>query len=265
MERTNDTIAVAYLARGADSDCFDSFERFTKSYEQCFPGLDHDFYIIFKGFQSVLKLEASKYFFKNIAYTPVYLEDDSFDIGAYIEWANIIHHDKIFLFNTASEILSSNWLLKFANNLAIDDVGLVGATGSYESLNSYNNKFKKFPNVHIRSTGFMIERKMFLNISSRLAIKSKTEALLFESGPNSLTNQVIKEGKKVLLVGRDGRGYCPEHWPISDTFRQGMQKNLLIADNQTRSFANFSVSQKQETADRTWGKFRRNGNRLKFK
>src|SRR3546814_5122769 len=69
------------------------------------------------------------------------------------------------VFNTASEILAPDWLRKLAINLAMPNVGLVGATASYESLNEFNSSFPAFPNVHIRSTAFMIDRKLFLNRS----------------------------------------------------------------------------------------------------
>src|SRR3546814_2930442 len=60
---------------------------------------------------------------------------DLFDIGAYIEWANIIKEDLLCPLNTATEISAHYWLLKLVLNLSPPEIGLVGATASYESLN----------------------------------------------------------------------------------------------------------------------------------
>lgn len=255
MFKQNIRIAVAYIARGADTDWLLSCKRFLNSYERNPPGASHSLYVIFKGFANNNDLDDAKGLFNNVPHEPVFLSDESFDIGAYIEWANIIKEELICVFNTASEILAPNWLHKFAINLAMPDVGLVGATASYESLNELNSAFPVFPNIHIRSTAFMIDRELFCHITERLQIAHKTDAFHFESGPQSLTRQVIAKGKKTLLVGRNGRGYSPQFWPVSDTFRQGTQKNLLVADNQTRNFLSLPWNEKREFVVRSWGDY----------
>ena len=173
----------------------------------------------------------------------------------YIEWANLIQEQLICVFNTASEILAGDWLRKFAVNLAIPNVGLVGATGSYESLYSFDSSFPLFPNIHIRSTAFMIDRGLFLRLTKGHVIASKLDAFRFESGQNSLTQLVLATGKEVLIVGRNGRGYSPQFWTTSDTFRLGTQSNLLIADNQTRSFSAMPWAAKRTSIVRTWGRY----------
>lgn len=255
MYSLNQTIAVAYIARGADKDWLLSSERFLDSYKCNQSGIKHSLYVIFKGFMHNTDLEKAKALFNSIPYKPVYLGDDSLDIGAYIEWANMIEEDLICVFNTASEILVPDWLRKLAINLAMQNVELVGATGSYESLNALNSAFPIFPNIHIRSTSFMIDRKLFVDITKGQKIANKIDAFHFESGPESLTQQVLAKGKDILLVGRNGRGYSPQFWATSDTFRQGTQKNLLVADNQTRNFSLFPWNEKREFVIRTWGKY----------
>jgi len=140
-------------------------------------------------------------------------------------------------------------------NLALPNVGLVGATGSYENLNEYNKDFPVFPNIHIRSNAFMVNRKWFCGITAGLVIADKIDAFYFESGPQSMTRQIIAMGREVLLVGRNGRGYSPKWWPMSNTFRQGTQSNLLVADNQSRNFMAMPWSEKQEFVLKTWGRF----------
>lgn len=252
---SNQAIAIAYLARGADKDSLSSFERFLSSYKRYSSGVEHSLYVIFKGFEHDVDLEKARGLFSSVPYTPVFLADASFDIGAYIEWARMVEEDLICILNTGSEILAPNWLRKLAVNLAMPNVGLVGATASYESLSESNSAFKAFPNIHIRSTAFMIARGLFCNITKDLRIATKLDAYLFESGPKSLTRQVLARGKNTLLVGRNGRGYSPPFWPASDTFRQGMQKNLLVSDNQTRNYLAMPWNEKRECVIRTWGEY----------
>jgi hypothetical protein len=255
LNALNQSIAVAYLARGADRNWFASFQRFLKSY-RCNPsGLSHSLYVIFKGFKNAADLDRATALFNSVRHDQVFMGDENLDIGAYLEWANIAKEDLVCVLNTATEILAQDWLLKLALNLSQPNVGLVGATASYESLNEWHRAFPGFPNIHIRSTGFLIDRNLFLDITKGMKIISKEDAFHFESGPKSLTQLVFARGSEVLLVGRNGRGYPPEFWAASDTFRLLRQKNLLIADNQTRNFSELSWLGKREFVTRTWGKY----------
>ena len=76
----------------------------------------------------------------------MFLGDDSLDIGAYIELVNQIGEELICVLNTMSEILADDWLRKLAVNLALPNVGLVGATGSHESRNELKKSYSVFPN-----------------------------------------------------------------------------------------------------------------------
>ncbi len=241
MKNLSAAIAVAFLARGANEGWRTSCERFLVSYRRFCPGIDHSLYVIFKGFPDTNTLNKAVNLFRCVDYKPVFLNDDSLDIGAYIEWANQIDEDQICVLNTMSEILAENWLKKLALNLALPSVGLVGATGSYESLNANLPAFPVFPNIHIRSNAFMIDRDVFCYLTKGQVIGNKIDAFNFESGPQSMTRQILASGKEVLVVGRNGRGYSPKWWPTSDTFRLGTQSNLLVADNQTRKFAAWNL------------------------
>ncbi len=255
MNSSIGTIAVAYLARGADESWRSSCERFLDSYHKHCPGIEHSLHVLFKGFPNIGVLDEAKNLFDGVCHAPVFLDDDRFDVGAYIEWANQVEEDVVCVLNTASEILAEDWLLKLAVNLALPNVGLVGSTGSYESMSELDKAFPKFPNIHIRSNAFMIDRKLFCRITRGLVIANKIDAYHFENGLQSMTRQVLAMGKGVLLVGRNGRGYSPKFWATSDTFRQGTQKNLLVADNQTRAFSALPWSKKKEFVFRTWGKY----------
>jgi hypothetical protein len=246
-------IAVAYLARGADMDSHASIRRFISSYKRYKPGIPHALYVIFKGYATGETLASARQLFEDVRHIPVFLEDNSFDIGAYIEWSHTIAEEVMCPLNTASEVVCDGWLIKLYKDLQLPDVAVVGASASFESLHMVSSEFYGFPNIHIRSTGFMVHTDFFRDITRDIEIRDKIDAFRFESGPRSMTRQALRLGKKVLLVGRNGRGYAPEWWPISGTFRQGEQDNLLIADNQTRAFASFIWPIKRATILRTWG------------
>ena len=263
MNNSSATIAVVFLARGANEDWRTSCERFLGSYRRFDPGIDHSLHVIFKGFPDANTQNEAVNLFSCEDYKPVFLNDDGLDIGAYIEWANRIDENQICVLNTQSEILVENWLQKLAVNLMLPSVGLVGATGSYESLSDQFYTFPRFPNVHIRSNAFMIDRDVFCRLTNGQVIENKFDAFKFESGPQSLTRQIHAMGQEILIVGRNGRGYSPKWWPISDTFRLGTQSNLLVADNQTRNFAAFRWAEKRELVLGTWGIYIRDDKLLK--
>lgn len=255
MNKNDKTIAVAYLARVKDSGWRHSFKRFVDSYMRCRPGINHKFYVLFKGLSDVRGYDNAISIFKSVNYIPIYLEDNHFDIGAYMDWANAISEDIICVFNSNSELLCNDWLKKLSLALTIQNVGLVGATASYESLYILYKNFPKFPNPHIRSNAFMIDRELFCRITNGLKIDSKMDAHGFESGAESMTRKVLREGLRCMLVGSNGRAYSIMRWPTSGTFRQGTQHNLMVADNQTRSFQNLPWMAKSTFVKGTWGEY----------
>jgi hypothetical protein len=95
--------------------------------------------------------------------------------------------------------------------------------------------FPTFPNVHLRTNGFLLARENFLRMRPRM-IRTKLDAWLFESGRNSMTQQMLRRGLEVLVVGRNGSVYAPDEWGQSVTFWQHKQENLLIQDNRTAAY-----------------------------
>jgi hypothetical protein len=244
-----------YLARGAEPGWEDAIGRFLTSYRRYAAGCDFNLYVIFKGFPSVAERARALSLFKPVTHSVIFTEDDTFDIGAYAQAATQIPELKICFLNTNTEILREGWLVKLAHNLEQPGVGLVGATGSYESLRDVDPRFPRFPNIHIRSNAFMIDRAMFCSIARQFSFRDKLDAFLFESGPNSMTRQILSRGLEALVVGRNGQGYAWRLWPRSDTFRQNEQSNLLIGDNQTRHFAALALAEQRALARWTWGRF----------
>ena len=116
--------------------------------------------------------------------------------------------------------------------------------------------FPLFPNHHLRTNAFMGSRQTLRRVRLGL-MRIKFSAYKFESGKDSLTNQVLKMGLKVLVVGKDGEGYEPERWHLSNTFWQAREENLLVADNQTEFYLDADAETRAKHARYAWGEFAR--------
>lgn len=113
-------------------------------------------------------------------------------------------------------------------------------------------QFPAFPDPHLRTNGFLVERRMMLRIAAG-RLRDKTDTYALESGRRSLTRQVLRAGGRVMAVGSDGHAYSPEDWPRSRTFWQSSQENLLIADNQTRSYERGDMDVRRMLSAHAWG------------
>jgi hypothetical protein len=113
-------------------------------------------------------------------------------------------------------------------------------------------RFEPFPAHHVRTNAFMLERSIFAAVRMG-RVARKMDAYLLESGRASLTRQVQGMGLRTLVVARDGAFYDHEQWPASGTFWQGDQQELLVADNQTRSYTNGGIDRRRVLSAFAWG------------
>lgn len=118
--------------------------------------------------------------------------------------------------------------------------------------------FPPFPNHHLRTNAFMGSRETLLKIRVE-PMRFKVSAYKFESGRDGLTNQVRRLGLRVLVVGRDGEGYDPERWHLSNTFWQGSEENLLVGDNQTEFYLAADSATRALRSRYAWGELARPG------
>jgi len=273
-------IAVVHLVRAKNR--IEPIRRFLESYSIHPAGIPHDLVIIYKGFRERIPKE----FAAALSATPhreIHLGDSGYDIAPYFLAARSQDYAFLCFLNSFSVILDKDWLLKLYSHASREDVGITGATGSWESVYSdlqgiveskkqppgvvrkrlrsladtqllkfYEKRFAPFPNFHIRTNAFMINRNLLLGIK-RPRLILKMHAHEFESGRDSLTRQILEKGLKPIVVGRDGTGYEKEHWHTSGTYRQGEQTNLLVADNQTMQYQQLAPEEREKLRSLTWG------------
>jgi hypothetical protein len=206
---------------------------------------------------------------RGVEHRVIALERPLLDLAAYGEAARQLEHARLCFLNSYSAILADDWLGHLAHAAALPDVGLAGATGSWESraalvhgsalhwayqlakLPAKRRAFPRFPNPHIRTTAFMLRRDLVLALGLERA-HDKDAAYLLESGRQSITRQVQARDLRAVVVGRDGDVYDFAEWPRSRTYRGGEQANLLVADNRTSDWQHATPELRRKLSRQAW-------------
>lgn len=294
-------IGVIHLIRKKNG--VEPFERFLASYQKFPAGESHDLVLIFKGFRFGRGLAAYDRILENIPHKRLYLADFGFDLRPYFKAVKCFDYQYFCFFNSFSQILAPDWLTKLFRPASMEGVGIVAATGSYESFSENSCKreqmlagmdfvsrlrwrishafgaptlqlvvlrllawllravgiwdlrrhFPGFPNPHVRTNAFMATREVLLSVQM-WPMLFKLSAFLFESGHRSLTNQIMQLGLRPMIVARSGQAYEIEQWPQSSIFRQDLQQDLLVADNQTEAYLAATQERRDELSLLAWGK-----------
>lgn len=161
-----------------------------------------------------------------------------------------LHHQYL-----SGRILTERWakpsdLLRFDDEF---DMHWAGVTSDLHDAREFRN-FPDFPNPHIRSNGFLIERRLLLKLNFELK-PTKIDCNRFESADNGLSGRLLGLGRRLLLVGAGGEAYDVRDWPKSGTFRLENQGSLLFGDNQTRLFSALSAQEQKIMRLITWGDY----------
>lgn len=261
--------------------------RFLASYREHGCGVEHELIVVFNGARNPSELEPFQALLKGVEHRSVQTPAPVPDIPAYLEATRRFRCKYYCFVNSYSLINDPEWLAKLHTHASSDNVGLVGASGSWESLYSsvadyafrwlprvlrprpiagwirmealrpirarrMKPHFQPFPNPHVRSNTFMIRRDVLLRLKVG-PLPTKLDAHRFESGLEGLSRQVSQCGLAMLVVGRDGVGYPPESWPQSRTFRIAKQENLLVSDNRTREYLEADHVVQALLREITWG------------
>ena len=227
--------------------------KFANAYRANDPGAEHALVILLNRFDHqdpALHLEP----LAGLDYRTMSVPSSTIDLPAYAFAAQRIEPGPVCFLNSHSEPLVAGWLKRLQDALAADDVGLVGATGSWEATKTVRlwNRWPKFPNPHLRTNAFMLDRDLMTSLRWPV-VKDKRTAWQLESGRDGVTRQVQARGLRALVVGREGE-FGPEEWPRSGTFRAGGQRNLLVADNRTRDWEAADQEDQASLTRMAWGR-----------
>lgn len=215
-------IAVVYIARGLDPNWQARCQRFISSYIRHPPGIDHELYILYKHFVSPNDLAWTRGQFASLSPVEILDAIDTQTFGVMVDCYRVNEPILCPLMAT-TEIMQDDWLKRLYTVFASPGVGIVGCTGSRVST------------LHVRDTACLVNLAQFLSIASQFDFRTSKEGwLMFEHGPDNLTQQIMRSGKKVFVVEKE-RVLSPEEWPSSTTY-QGNLQNVLVHDRGARDY-----------------------------
>ncbi len=252
-------------------------KRFADSYRAVDAGTDHRLTVIFKQFEDSLALDSARHALGPLEYDEVHYRGKGLDLESYRDAAREMTGTAFCFLNSTASDFHPQWLGLMDRATSERGVGLVGATGSFQSLHKvdwrlpdlplhkrfalelavarrrahHRREWPAFPNPHIRTNGFLIPHEVF----DRLRwpnVREKHDAYRLESGVSGLSAQVRRLGLDLALVGRDGRAFAPAEWPESGTFWSHAQRNLLLADNRTRDYDAAGVRERERLRRQAW-------------
>ena len=249
--------------------------EFLASYHAHRPGAEHELVILLNGAgpegpADMACREALLAELEGTEHRLLELERPVLDLAAYGLAAQRLGHEQLCFLNSYSIILAADWLGHLARVLEDSTVGLAGASGSWESqaewvrgkvrhwpyqlasLHAARRDYPRFPNPHIRTTAFMLQRRGLLEMGLELA-HDKHATYLLESGHRSITAQIATLGLRSVIVGRDGCAYDVDDWPASHTYRSGAQENLLVADRRTVDWLRAPNRLRRRLSRDAWG------------
>lgn len=237
------------------------FRRFVESYLSRTAGTDHRLLLVFKEFRDDDHRVPWDALARRVDHERCHMPERALDLTAYARVARSTDAQRLFFCNSSSVLLVDDWLATMANQLDEPGVGMVSASGSWESAYSAaplwlkplkRRHFDPFPNPHLRTNAFMMDRNVLCSLDWP-DVTDKEPAHRLESGRRSVTRQLWARDLETLVVGRDRRGYSPDDWPASRTFRSGGQANLIVADNRTREYDEAEPARRRELARLAWG------------
>ncbi len=259
--------------------------EFLRSYQDHPPGVEHELVIVLNGAQPrragdarsrhagrALSRETLLVELGDTKHSLIVLDRPVPDLAAYGLAARELSQARLCFTNSYSVALADRWLSMLTRALDEPNVGLAGATASWETQAHWirgkarywpyqlarsrqaRRDYPHFPNPHIRTTSFMLARELVLALKLD-EVSDKRDAYLLESGRRSITRQVQDRAMRAVVVGRDGRVYGIKNWAISRTYRSGGQDNLLVADNRTRDWQLASPRLKRRLSRDAWGEY----------
>lgn len=237
--------------------------RFLDSYRAHPAGHEHHLLVVYNGFagEADPHLAACRRELEEVEHDELVLTGAMLDLEGYRLAAEHIAAERVCMLNSYSRVCCTGWLDLLARAVSVPDMGMVGASGSYESTYSaappwrrprLRREFPPFPNPHLRTNAFLVRRQTLLSLY-REPIRTKRAALALENGRHSMTRQLVARGLGVRVVGKDGRVFAPGQWPASGGFRSGAQDNLLVADNRTDQYRDAGPRLRRVLARKAWG------------
>jgi hypothetical protein len=125
------SLGVVHLARAGHG--FEPLRSFLQSYCDNPGGVDHELVVILKGFHDEAELKRCRELLQPFAHRELRVSDEGLDLTAYYKAMLALEFDYYCFLNSFSILHDPAWLRKLYTFAVASEVGIVGATGSYES------------------------------------------------------------------------------------------------------------------------------------
>lgn len=109
-----------------------------------------------------------------------------------------------------------------------------------------------FPTMHLRTNAFVVDRELLLGLRTG-TLRTKLATYRLENGRSNLTAQLRAAGRAPVVVDRHGQMFHPPEWSRANVLWQERQQDLLVADNQTRSYAQAPPAHRAVLSGFAWG------------
>ncbi len=129
---------------------------------------------------------------------------------------------------------------------------------TFAQVARHSRGMRRFPATHLRTNAFLVDRALFSSLRVGVT-RTKWATYELESGRRSITNQLQARGLATVVVDRLGVARMPPDWHLGDVFCQADQEDLIVADNQTRSYNTATPSQRAVMSAQSWGSHARPG------
>lgn len=264
-------IIVAYLSSGFVET--KSLIKFLRNIKKFNPGYPHEIIICLKKLDYFEKKKRIKLIERlNISFFDDVENINDHEWGTLKRLCELNKNRVIFWMNDHSYPQSKNWLKKIMQyHHKKTFLGTSGSYSSHYSNSFFRNKndnylkaiFKiiffyfnvpKFPNPHVRATGFLIHAKDFMEFMKNKVVRTKMQSFLIESGYNGLSNFFIRKKYNIFIVNKNGKKFNLKNMRESLTFGYDKQNKYLISDNHIRNYLKLSKKDKLKRSKQTWGK-----------
>lgn len=246
-------IDVVYLAYSNEQIGYgiEIVEKFLNTYKSHSAGIEHNLVFIAKNWTNKVLYDKLCDLAKENNIKIIDLPDDGLDFGAYFRVSKILQSEYVFFLGSNTEIISDNWLLysykAFENDKAVQ---LVGPMGSWDK-----GLLGLFPNYHIRTCFFMINRKIFLEYAATQKFpQTKDDTWKLEHGEQSLTKFIFDKGYKAVVVNSDGEIFTRENWISSKTYTSPDECKSMMMDKWSKRYYSVSEEEKIVLEALVWGK-----------
>jgi hypothetical protein len=176
------------------------FRAFLASYAGQRPGISHELVLLFKGFASERDADPYMALAAGLDARTMFIGDEGLDLSAYQLAAERLGRDHYCFLNSFSTILAPDWLSHLYRAVQAPGVGLVGATGSWGSIRSYQRFMLGFGGPYGR---VFPERRATVATLEALVAGERAPALESQRGT---TVPVISFAR--ALLGQ-ARGFAP--------------------------------------------------------